>query len=344
MAPRLTSLGRAYRPPCQHGRGTAGRGTDGAGSTWQGACYHAGSGNRWNVTLWQLRETVDQTRTRPARRSRSIYTVLRAIRASTWTWAGCARCASTAARSSAAPRRCRPPHGQEGVAGRLAAARHHLHGPDDPGRRRHAGHGAAAVRQGAPAGARTTARRARRRPTSTSPSARSASITTLVPYGGRGAGRLGHSRSRRSRPAFPPGSVAVRRQARARSRRRSPPAPSEIDIVITRAHVLTGDWQALYDEVARLPRGLRRRAHEDHPRHRRAGHAAQRRARASLVCMMAGADFIKTSTGKESRQRHPAGQPGHGRAPSATTTSAPASRSASSRPAASDRQAMRSTG
>jgi deoxyribose-phosphate aldolase len=34
-----------------------------------------------------------------------------------------------------------------------------------------------------------------------------------------------------------------------RSRRRSPTAPSEIDIVITREHVLTGNWQALYDEM-----------------------------------------------------------------------------------------------
>ena len=53
----------------------------------------------------------------------------------------------------------------------------------------------------------------------------------------------------------------------------------EIDIVITRAHVLTGNYEALYDEVQPLPRGVRRRAHEGDPRHRRAGDARQRRAR-----------------------------------------------------------------
>jgi deoxyribose-phosphate aldolase len=72
----------------------------------------------------------------------------------------------------------------------------------------------------------------------------------------------------------------------------------EIDIVITRAHVLTGDWEALYDEV---------RAFRDAcgPAHMKAilgtGELATLTnvARASMVAMMAGADFIKTSTGKE---------------------------------------------
>jgi deoxyribose-phosphate aldolase len=72
----------------------------------------------------------------------------------------------------------------------------------------------------------------------------------------------------------------------------------EIDIVITRAHVLSGDWAALYDEVARM---------------REACGAAHLKAilatgdlktlrnvyKASMVAMQAGADFIKTSTGKE---------------------------------------------
>ncbi len=72
----------------------------------------------------------------------------------------------------------------------------------------------------------------------------------------------------------------------------------EIDIVISRRHVLTGNWQALYDEM---------RAFRDAcgPAHVKAilatGELGTLRnvARASLVCMMAGADFIKTSTGKE---------------------------------------------
>jgi len=72
----------------------------------------------------------------------------------------------------------------------------------------------------------------------------------------------------------------------------------EIDIVITRAHVLDGNWSALYDEVAAM---------------RAACGAAHMKAilatgdlktlrnvyKASMVAMQAGADFIKTSTGKE---------------------------------------------
>ncbi|SMH48768.1 deoxyribose-phosphate aldolase [Maritimibacter sp. HL-12] len=73
----------------------------------------------------------------------------------------------------------------------------------------------------------------------------------------------------------------------------------EIDIVISRRHVLTGDWQALYDEV----REMRRECGDAHIKTILAtGELGSLRnvARASLVCMMAGADFIKTSTGKES--------------------------------------------
>ncbi len=75
---------------------------------------------------------------------------------------------------------------------------------------------------------------------------------------------------------------------------------SEIDIVITRTHVLTGNWQALYDEIRQFREAC--------------GDAAKLKAilatgnlgtlqqvyQASLVAMMAGSDFIKTSTGKES--------------------------------------------
>ena len=72
----------------------------------------------------------------------------------------------------------------------------------------------------------------------------------------------------------------------------------EIDVVITRAHVLTGDWQALYDEV----RAFRAAAGQAHLKAILAtGELATLTnvARASVVAMMAGADFIKTSTGKE---------------------------------------------
>jgi deoxyribose-phosphate aldolase len=73
----------------------------------------------------------------------------------------------------------------------------------------------------------------------------------------------------------------------------------EIDIVITRGHVLTGNWQALYDEV----KTFRNACGEAHMKAiLGTGDIATLRnvAKASMVAMMAGADFIKTSTGKES--------------------------------------------
>ncbi|MFW2589321.1 deoxyribose-phosphate aldolase [Sagittula sp. SSi028] len=73
----------------------------------------------------------------------------------------------------------------------------------------------------------------------------------------------------------------------------------EIDIVISRRKVLTGDWQGLYDEMA----AFRAACGEAHVKAILATGelgTLQNVARASLVCMMAGADFIKTSTGKES--------------------------------------------
>jgi deoxyribose-phosphate aldolase len=73
---------------------------------------------------------------------------------------------------------------------------------------------------------------------------------------------------------------------------------SEIDIVISRAHVLTANFRALYDEV----RAFRDACGEAHMKTIIAtgdlGTLRNVRA-ASLVCLMAGADFIKTSTGKE---------------------------------------------
>ncbi|MFT4700504.1 MAG: deoxyribose-phosphate aldolase [Yoonia sp.] len=72
----------------------------------------------------------------------------------------------------------------------------------------------------------------------------------------------------------------------------------EIDIVISRRHVLNGNWQALYAEMVEM----REACGEAHVKAILAtGELGTLRnvARASLVCMMAGADFIKTSTGKE---------------------------------------------
>ena len=72
----------------------------------------------------------------------------------------------------------------------------------------------------------------------------------------------------------------------------------EIDIVITRGHVLTGNWEALYDEV----RQFREACGEAHMKTiLGVGELATLTnvARASWVSMLAGSDFIKTSTGKE---------------------------------------------
>ena len=72
----------------------------------------------------------------------------------------------------------------------------------------------------------------------------------------------------------------------------------EIDVVITRAHVFGGKWQALYDEIATFKEACG----ESHLKViLGTGDLLTLRnvARASLVAMMAGADFIKTSTGKE---------------------------------------------
>ncbi len=73
---------------------------------------------------------------------------------------------------------------------------------------------------------------------------------------------------------------------------------TEIDIVISRRHVLGQNWQALYDEL----RAFRAACGDAHMKAILAtGELATLRnvARASMVAMMAGADFIKTSTGKE---------------------------------------------
>ncbi len=72
----------------------------------------------------------------------------------------------------------------------------------------------------------------------------------------------------------------------------------EIDIVITREHVLRGNWQALYDEVKACKEACG-------PAHMKTILATgdlqtlRNVSRASWVAMMAGSDFIKTSTGKE---------------------------------------------
>jgi deoxyribose-phosphate aldolase len=72
----------------------------------------------------------------------------------------------------------------------------------------------------------------------------------------------------------------------------------EIDVVITRAHVFGAHWQKLYDEIVAFKDACG-------PAHLKVilgtGDLLTMRnvGKASRVAMMAGADFIKTSTGKE---------------------------------------------
>ncbi len=72
----------------------------------------------------------------------------------------------------------------------------------------------------------------------------------------------------------------------------------EIDIVITREHVLTQNWSSLYDEIA----AMREACGDAHMKAILATgdlNTLTNVYRASMVAMQAGSDFIKTSTGKE---------------------------------------------
>ncbi|ODT15863.1 MAG: deoxyribose-phosphate aldolase [Kaistia sp. SCN 65-12] len=73
---------------------------------------------------------------------------------------------------------------------------------------------------------------------------------------------------------------------------------AEIDIVITREHVLTQNWAALYDEIAQM-REACGQAHLKTILGTGDLNTLRNVYRASMVAMQAGADFIKTSTGKE---------------------------------------------
>jgi len=73
----------------------------------------------------------------------------------------------------------------------------------------------------------------------------------------------------------------------------------EIDIVITRTHVLTGNWSALYDEIKRFRETCGDAAHMKSILATGDLGTLKQVYQASMVAMMAGSDFIKTSTGKE---------------------------------------------
>lgn len=75
---------------------------------------------------------------------------------------------------------------------------------------------------------------------------------------------------------------------------------AEIDIVINRTQVLTGDWRALYEEVRQFRETCGEAAHMKTILATGELGTLKQIYQASLVAMMAGSDFIKTSTGKES--------------------------------------------
>lgn len=81
-------------------------------------------------------------------------------------------------------------------------------------------------------------------------------------------------------------------------RRSTEAGAHEIDVVITRGYVFGGQWQALYDEIAAFKQACGS-AHMKVILGTGDLLTLRNVARASLVAMMAGADFIKTSTGKE---------------------------------------------
>jgi deoxyribose-phosphate aldolase len=74
----------------------------------------------------------------------------------------------------------------------------------------------------------------------------------------------------------------------------------EIDIVIPRNYVLTGDWQALYDEIQQFRQACGQTAHMKTILATGDLGTLKQVFQASLIAMMAGSDFIKTSTGMES--------------------------------------------
>src|SRR5450755_3455807 len=76
----------------------------------------------------------------------------------------------------------------------------------------------------------------------------------------------------------------------------------EIDVVITRGHVFGGRWQALYDEVAAFKQACGK-AHMKVVLGTGDLLTFRNVARASVVAMMAGADFIKTLPAKSRRMR-----------------------------------------
>ena len=181
------------------------------------------------------------------------------------------------------------------MAGGLAPARHHVHGLDDAIRRRHGRTRSAAVREGA------TADSARNRQKLGIEKLRikvaAACVYHTFVETARQALEGSGVRVAAVSTGFPAGlSPLSERIAEIRSSVQA--GADEIDVVITRAHVFGARLQALYDEIASFKQACGR-AHMKVILGTGDLLTLRNVARASVVAMMAGADFIKTSTGKE---------------------------------------------
>ena len=117
--------------------------------------------------------------------------------------------------------------------------------------------------------------------------------------GRRGQGRaqgLDASRSPASRPGSRSGQT-FRDIKLAETRAAVDAGADEIDMVIDRGAFLTGDYPTVFEEIVEIKEACRRGAPQGHPGDRRARDLRQRPA-SVVLAMAAGADFIKTSTGK----------------------------------------------
>ena len=171
-----------------------------------------------------------------------------------------------------------------------------LEGADTPGKVR------GPVREGAPARSGRP-RRSRRSP----PSAYTPTWSAVArERAGRqpGRGRLGGDR-------VPVRARVARGEAGRRRRGGERPAPTRWTWSSTAGRSWPAGTAQVYEEIARGPRGVRARAPQGDPGDRRAGHPRQRAPAPPGWSMLAGADFIKTSTGKLSASGDAAGCPGH---------------------------------
>ncbi len=211
---------------------------------------------------------------------------------------------------------CRPPLGQEGISGRLAGPGAELPRSDrrSPATTRRGACAACAPRR-AGRSTRTSSQR------SVSPTAPpTVAAVCVYPDDGRarrrGARRLRHpGRLGRRRLSRRPD--AARSSGSTRSDYALSEGAGEIDIVITRAHVLNREWTRALRRSQGDARSLRRGASQDDPRHRRPEDAAQR------LLGQHGRDAGRRRLHQDlhrqgRRQRHAAGQPGDGCARCAT--------------------------